>query len=100
MSTEAKVFVYVFCGSCGKEVDSSCYPDSSTLCPQCRTSSSNIKIEELSYKELVAEMDEVDDARKQLRRQLRGKEWSEEDKDLLRRMNSWAQCVVDELRTR
>jgi len=53
------------------------------------------KLEELS-----AEMDEVDDAWKQLYRQLKGKVWSEEDKALLHRMDRWAQRVVDALRTR
>jgi hypothetical protein len=58
------------------------------------------KLEDLTCGQLCAEMDEVDDARKQLCRQLKGKVWSEEDKALLHRMNRWAQRVFDELRAR
>jgi hypothetical protein len=105
MST-CKVHVYIFCGGCGKELDSSCYPGTSTLCSTCQQKkeepacASYIKLEELTYGELTAEMDEVDDARKQLYRQMRGKEWSAEDQDLLRKMDRWAQRVFNELRKR
>ena len=32
-----RVIVYVFCESCGKEVDSSSYPEKSSLCETCQT---------------------------------------------------------------
>jgi len=105
MSTQCQVNVYVFCGGCGKEIDSSCYPGTSTRCTKCQEKvddvpASSLKLEDLTYEELSAEMDEVDDARKQLCRQLKGKVWSEDDKALLYRMNRWAQRVFDELRAR
>ena len=31
-----QVMVYIFCGGCGKEVESSCYPDKSILCGNCQ----------------------------------------------------------------
>lgn len=106
MST-CKVAVHVFCGGCGKEVDSSCYPDKSTLCAKCQQEKEDmpacaayIKLEELTYGELRAEKEDVDDARKQFHRQMRGKEWSEEDESLMRRMDRWAQLVFDEMRKR
>ena len=96
--------VYVFCGGCGKEVDSSCYPDKSTLCGKCEdvepACASYIKLEELTYGELRAELDDVCDARKQLKRQMSGKKWSGEDKALIRKMDRWEQLVSEQLRKR
>jgi hypothetical protein len=106
-TTDAKVIVHVFCEGCGKEVDASSYPDKPSICVKCdkekeETSDTDnyIDLTELSYFRLCEEYEDICDARKQHSQGLKEKEWTEADKAFLRKMDSWAKRVVEEISKR
>jgi hypothetical protein len=104
MSSQANVSVYVFCGGCGKEIDSSCYPDKSTLCTACQNekeesslSGEFMELTELPYLRLCEEYEEIFSIRKEYLRRIQGKEWSKEDKLLIKKMDALAKLLIDEM---
>ena len=58
------------------------------------------EIKDMTNKELQQALWELDDERKYFSRNLRGKVWSEEDKELYENMNRAAQEIVDEQQRR
>ena len=106
-TSSAKVIVHVFCEGCGKEVDSSSYPSKSSICANCEKKKEEvppyddyIELTDLSYLRLCEEYEDVWNARKQHSQRLKEKKGTEEDKAFLRRMDSWAKRVVEEMSKR
>lgn len=108
MSTQPQVSIYVFCEGCGVEVDSSSYPEKASICDDCCAEREDFDdesfvgrdVKTLTSKQLSKAMQEVDEDRKDLYRSNRRRIWSQEDKELLERMDEWAALVWGEILSR